>query len=228
MKTTQIYIIRHGETDLNAQGKLQGHVDIPLNENGRKLAKITGDALKDIPFDLIFSSPLVRAMETARLVTDPSSKHFQKSIPIITDKRLMEIDWGAWDQMGCMPDNFEIPCPDFNLFYTDPFHFKGAPDGESIAQVCERTGDFWQELSFQPTYRGKCILISAHGCSVRGLLYQLDKNLSNFWRAGVPDNCSVSLIEISGSSSRIIFEDRIYYDASLCINPYKTVESNVF
>ncbi|CUN64838.1 Alpha-ribazole phosphatase [[Eubacterium] contortum] len=71
MNKMNIYIIRHGETVLN----VQGHVDITLNENGKKLATITGEALKDIPFDIVFTSPLCRALDTARLATKPSGQN---------------------------------------------------------------------------------------------------------------------------------------------------------
>ena len=60
----KLYIIRHGETPWNAEGRLQGQTDIPLNENGIRLAKITGEALKDVPFDFAISSPLKRARQT--------------------------------------------------------------------------------------------------------------------------------------------------------------------
>lgn len=224
MNTTKIYVIRHGETNLNAQGRLQGHVDVPLNENGKKFAQITGEALKEVPFDIIISSPLSRAIETAQLVTLPSSQYHHKKIPVLADNRLMEIDWGKWDQLGCLENNFEIPNKNFNLFYTDPFHFEAAPGGESISQVCQRTGEFWLELISQPQYRGKTILLSTHGCAVRGLLHQVYEDKSDFWQKGVPQNCSVSLVEVENQKAKLIFEDRIYYDPSLCINPYRKVD----
>ena len=64
----KLYIKRHGETVWNSLRKLQGTADIPLNENGIRLAEITGKALAEVPFDFAVSSPLSRAVETARLV----------------------------------------------------------------------------------------------------------------------------------------------------------------
>ena len=63
----KIYMIRHGETDWNKKRKLQGQVDIPLNEFGKLLAKETAPALADVPFAVCYTSPLKRAAETARL-----------------------------------------------------------------------------------------------------------------------------------------------------------------
>ena len=64
----KLYIIRHGETAWNVEGRLQGQSDTELNENGVRLAKVTAEGLKNIPFDLGISSPLRRAKHTAELV----------------------------------------------------------------------------------------------------------------------------------------------------------------
>ena len=64
----RLYIMRHGETEWNVRRLYQGHSDIPLNENGVALAEITGRGLRDIPFDLAFTSPLRRARQTAEIV----------------------------------------------------------------------------------------------------------------------------------------------------------------
>ena len=61
----KIYIVRHGETDWNGPRRLQGRSDIPLNETGIEEAKITGEALKDVPFAAAFVSPLTRTRQTA-------------------------------------------------------------------------------------------------------------------------------------------------------------------
>ena len=63
----KIYIMRHGQTDWNKAGRLQGRSDTDLNEHGKQLARLTGEALKGLPFSCIFTSPLKRARETALL-----------------------------------------------------------------------------------------------------------------------------------------------------------------
>lgn len=60
-----IYLIRHGETDYNKARRIQGRCDIELNDYGRELAYLTAEGLKEVPFDVIFTSPLKRAKETA-------------------------------------------------------------------------------------------------------------------------------------------------------------------
>ena len=120
-----LYVIRHGETKWNADGRLQGCADIPLNENGRELARITGEALKEVPFDLIITSPLQRARETGALVAEPSERYYGRKIPVILDDRIREIDWGSWEGLGCTERNYEIPDENYNLFLTDALHFAG-------------------------------------------------------------------------------------------------------
>ena len=61
----KLYIIRHGETEWNVKRRFQGRSDIPLNEEGRRLARITSEALRSVPFTRIYTSPLKRAYETA-------------------------------------------------------------------------------------------------------------------------------------------------------------------
>ena len=84
----RLYIIRHGETLWNTEGRLQGKADIDLNENGVRLAKVTAKGMKDIPFDLAITSPLIRARRTAELVLG------DRQVPIIEDARIQEITLG--------------------------------------------------------------------------------------------------------------------------------------
>ena len=84
----KIYLFRHGETDWNKARRLQGQSNIPLNPFGRELAMKTAEALQDISFDRAFSSPLSRAVETAQILLGDTQ------IPVITDHRLLEINFG--------------------------------------------------------------------------------------------------------------------------------------
>lgn len=84
----RIYLIRHGETDWNLQGKLQGREDIPLNETGILQATACGEALKPVPFQSIQTSPLLRAKETARILAA------QQQCPITVNPELIERDYG--------------------------------------------------------------------------------------------------------------------------------------
>ena len=180
----QIYIVRHGETNGNQKGILQGWTDEPLNEKGRELAVITAKALSDIRFDFAFSSPLSRALETGQIVL----KHNNQNKPqLVLDDRLREMNFGEWEGLGITPENFSIPSSSFNDFYINPFHFQNAPSGESIFDVCKRTAEFYQELIRRPELQDKTILITTHGFALRCLLQQVYENKQDFWHGKIPD-----------------------------------------
>ena len=89
----KIYLVRHGETEWNKEYRLQGQADTRLNDYGRELAEITAEALKEIPFDVIYHSPLSRAEETAVILKR------DRKIDIIADERLKEMSFGIAE--GC-------------------------------------------------------------------------------------------------------------------------------
>ena len=206
----KIYILRHGETDLNAAGVMQGRLDEPLNKNGRYLAEITGRAMRDIRFDRCISSPLVRAKETARIILRESGG----GIPITEDERITEIDFGQLEgkPLSEMGDAGR-------LFFSDPFGFRGFPGGENVREVCERTQDFLKELI--AANDGGTYLISTHGCAARAMINYLFEDRSDFWRGHAPFNCSVSIVESSGGVARISEIDRVFYDPKLIVDRYK-------
>ena len=153
----KIYILRHGETDLNAKSVMQGRLDEPLNERGRELAVLSGRGIRGVRFDRCVSSPLKRARETAELVL----KESRNDIPVTTDERIIEIDFGEFEGKKLPDDEFG------RSFYTDPLGAKGFPGGESVRDVCTRTQAFLKELIDRDddmTY-----LISTHGCALRAM-----------------------------------------------------------
>ena len=80
-----IYVIRHGQTPWNVEKRLQGRSDTDLNEVGREAAIRTGKVFREVPFDLVFTSPLKRAKETAVLFLG------ERKVPVIEDARIQEI-----------------------------------------------------------------------------------------------------------------------------------------
>lgn len=202
----KLYLVRHGETNWNKERKIQGQVDIPLNEFGRSLAEKTGAGLKDICFDVCFSSPLGRAMETAELVLAG------KKAPIIQDERLMEMAFGELEGKSCSRENWEVP-ERFQTFFDDPEHFEPAEGGETFAEVKARVGSFLSWLVQNEEYQGKTILITTHGAALSGMLnYMKNKPLSEYWGTGVHKNCSVTEVEAAEGKFHILSENKAYYD----------------
>lgn len=198
----RLYMIRHGETMWNALRKIQGSADIELNQNGIALAKITGEKLLDVPFDLAISSPLKRAYKTAQLALGG------RDIPIYTDDRLKEIDFGAMEGEAVLNAPPEHP---FSVFFRDAYHFVPAEGGESIQQLIARTGEFYQELIARPELQDKTILIATHGCALRGILNHIYEDTTDFWHGGVCPNCGVNIVEVENGKSILVEEDKIFY-----------------
>ena len=201
----RLYIIRHGETSWNLKKKLQGQRDIMLNENGIKLAQATARGMKDVDIDLIISSPLLRAKETAGLLMP------QRALPMITDRRITEMCFGAWEGEA-MFESDVIPEEYRNRFVNDPMHCMTPPGGETFQQVLDRTADFYNWLVGNEAYQNANILISTHGAASRCLLAAVDGERENLWRGCVAPNCSVSIVDVEQGVGHIVEIDKLYYD----------------
>ena len=207
----KIYIVRHGETVLNAKGVMQGRLDEPLNQNGRDLAEVTGKAMKGIRFDACISSPLNRAMETAKIILRESGNE----IPITTDDRIIEINFGDIEgkkitEMG--EEGYQ--------FFMDPLHFAGFPNGETIRDLCVRTQEFLNELIDGDD--GKTVLVSTHGVAMRAMVHGLSDEPENFWYGHAPYNCSFTIVQAEGGKARITDVDKVYYDPALIMDHFKS------
>jgi probable phosphoglycerate mutase len=88
---TTLLLVRHGETDWNAEGRLQGHTDRPLNDYGRRQARELAERLAGEQVDAVYASDLVRARETAEIVAG------RLGLPVGVDPDLREKDWGTWE-----------------------------------------------------------------------------------------------------------------------------------
>lgn len=234
-----IYIVRHGETDWNRQRRLQGQTDIPLNEQGVHLADVTGEALKDVPFDICFTSPLTRAVQTADAILRHNDGYFQRvkevfrtdpawerrivltasGLPVIPDRRIIELNFGSWEGLGCGPDNYNIPVPDFNRFFTEPEHFTLAADGEQLSDIKRRTAEFLKRLAGREELKNKTVLLTTHGCAMRALLNPFYEHPEQFWQDHVPYNCETAVIKVLDDGSMELAEPgRIFYDKKLAAN----------
>lgn len=201
-----IYLIRHGETDWNKIKRLQGITDIPLNAYGIELAEKTADGLKDVPFDLIFTSPLIRARKTAEIIRG------ERLIPIIPTEGLREISFGAYEGLTYLPDRYNIPKPGFRKFFDDPEHYDTPPEGESLEHLRQRTSSFVRSVTENPEYEEKTILMASHGAAIRGILSGLfGLPLRDFWSGPVHKNCGVTKLHTEHGMFQIEFENRIYY-----------------
>jgi broad specificity phosphatase PhoE len=124
-----LYLIRHGETDYNASGRIQGWLDVPLNEAGRRQARAIAARLAAKPIAHIYASPLARAADTARTVA------IAIGIELSFDDRLREYNMGDWQ--GLTGDEITAQTPAF----LDVEHNE-IPGGETAAQMHVRVANF--------------------------------------------------------------------------------------
>ncbi len=180
----KIWILRHGETDWNVQWRMQGQTDIPLNEKGKAQAQEAAERLKNTKFDAVYSSPLVRARETAETIAAPHGLH------VITDDRLKEMAFGEFE--GTTPEYNKIN-PNRELFFTAPEKYIPS-GGETIEEAEERSGDFVRSLK---TKDYENVLVVTHGALARALIGAV-KNLppEKFWDTGVLSNCGTIELDI--------------------------------
>ncbi len=201
----KIYIVRHGQTDWNKARRIQGQVDIPLNEFGRHLARETARGLRDVQFDACFTSPLSRAKETAQIILAG------RDVPVIDEPRLEEMSFGVYEGKCCAGDNWELP-ENFHRFFDGPDRYEAPEGGESFGQVRDRTGAFLEELARRQEYADGQILLATHGAALAGLLCYIRRApLADYWGVGVHKNCAVTEVEAKDGNFRILSENVVYY-----------------
>lgn len=197
----KLYLIRHGETDWNKEGKLQGRTDIPLNEDGRAVAELTRDAMKNIEFQVAFTSPLIRARETAEIILK------DRDIPIVNEERIIEVGFGEYE--GSPKSEWDENMKKF-FFHTECYVPSG--DGETPEAVLVREKAFLEELFHNPQYQDSTILISTHGAALSGLLTIIKGNpISEYWAGGLHKNCGVSIVEVENGEAKIVQEAITFY-----------------
>ena len=159
---TVIYLTRHGQTLWNIEKRLQGRGNSPLTEEGIERAKELRDRIKDIHIDVIYSSPIERALTTANIIKG------DKSIEVITDDGLMEMCFGDYE--GKITDEVmkENPNWDISLIMKGNTELT-APNGENLAEVRYRVARSMNKIIEEN--RGKTILIVAHGITLKAIMY---------------------------------------------------------
>ncbi|MCC6094853.1 MAG: histidine phosphatase family protein [Eubacterium sp.] len=179
-----IYLLRHGETTINTiGGRFQGQIntqEAALNSRGREQAREAGEEFRrrGIHFDLVYSSPQERAVETAMLATGKSAGQ------IILDDRLKELNFGPyegqkWEKMD--PRKFDTMMHDFG-------NYMPGPGLESSMQLMQRVCSFLEEL--KRNRPAESILVSTHGGTIRAALVHIHADpMKTFWQNPV-GNCA--------------------------------------
>lgn len=162
-----LYLVRHGQTDWNAQQLTQGEADIPLNSEGIKQAQALGESLKTINFDAAFSSDLVRAKKTAEILT------LERKLAVETSKLIRERRFGKLDGKPeqLMKDFFDTWV---SLSREERRTYRPYESFETDEEVTTRFITFLRETAVR--FPGKTVLVVCHGSMLRTLLNHLTEN----------------------------------------------------
>ncbi|MFI3170892.1 MAG: histidine phosphatase family protein [Eubacteriales bacterium] len=207
----KIYFVRHGETDWNIEKRMQGQVDIPLNEFGCTLAVKTGIGMKDIQFDYIYASPLSRAYHTAELIMQENKR--TKTYRIQSEERIKEISFGIYEGLCCSKEGWNMPDDNFKNFFQNSHLYVTPEGGESLESVMCRTTNFLNEIFRNEDLKDKTILVVSHGATIRGMINYITNNpVAQYWAKGVHKNCGVTIVNYDGEKPVIEVENMVYYD----------------
>ena len=185
---TTILLARHGETDWNSERRWQGHADQPLNDVGRAQARELAETLADRAIDVVYSSDLVRAHETALIVAE------RLELPVEVDAGLREVDVGDW--AGRLVAEIEDADPEaFQLWRQGRKAWNG---GESYEEMGERV--VAAVLRLATRHPGQTVLIVTHGGSIRACRATaagLDYAASRVSAIGSMANCEVTELHVA-------------------------------
>ena len=146
-----IYVIRHGETKWNALNKVLGRTDIPLNSNGIRQAKEMAGMLRDLKIDVFLSSPLIRARQTADIISCEVNAEYR------IDDRLTEQDFGAFEGVDRFAEEYQKAKREYFVRY---------PGGESYFDMAARVFPLIKEMerknALLVTHGGICRIIRSY------------------------------------------------------------------
>ncbi len=174
-QTGHWYLVRHGETAWNRDGRIQGHADVGLNEHGRQQMCALAKRLAGCDLAAVYASDLSRAVESAQILVE------SHSIPVETDPGLREFSYGEWE--GLTLEEAEARNPeDYACRMALDANAFAAPGGEVTRQLLHRVRRFNERVAarHEPSEN---VLVVAHGGSIRALLVcLLGLPDDRFWR----------------------------------------------
>ena len=180
------YLVRHGESEWNREGRIQGHTDVGLSELGRKQAAMLSTRMAGESIDAAYSSDLSRAKDTATAVLG------ERDVTLITDPDLREFSYGEWEGLTLKEVNEQDP-ELFDARFTRGDNAFAAPGGENSEDIIKRVQRFIKGVTERHS-PDEDLLIVGHGGSMRALaLCLLELPDESMWKLRM-NNASVSII----------------------------------
>ena len=180
----KLIIVRHAESKWNPVGRYQGLLDPDLTERGIRQAEAVAKALEEESPKVVYTSPLTRTKKTAQIISS------RLGIPLVEERRVIEIDHGHWS--GMLVDEVREKFPhEFEVWMKKP-HEATFEGGESLRDVYNRVSDFLEEI--RSKHDRETVAVVSHTVPIRCMLcYVLGIDLSLFWSFGC-DNASYSVV----------------------------------
>ncbi|MCI8536414.1 MAG: histidine phosphatase family protein [Hungatella sp.] len=180
-----LYLIRHGQTDWNVAGKIQGSTDIPLNDMGKRQAGCLAKGMESRPVTKVYTSKLKRAYETGYAIAE------SQKVPVEQIPGLEEVGYGVWEGLTTNEIAEKYP-KELEQWYLSPVDV-APPQGESQTEVYERCGKAIDRIMAEA--KGDVAIVS-HGATVVFLLeYLLRGNRREDEEDIIVGNASISTIE---------------------------------
>lgn len=179
---TEIILVRHGETEWNVKERFRGRIDLDLNETGMKQAELLAKYLSWRKIEAIYSSPLQRALKTAKIM---AKSH---KIEVSIAPGLIDFNFGEWE--GLTPEEVKAKFPElFRVWVSHPERVK-IPSGESLEEVSQRSTAVVAEIVKR--YSGAAVLVSHRVVNKVIICGLLGLDNSHFWNIK-QDHCGITI-----------------------------------
>jgi broad specificity phosphatase PhoE len=191
----KVMLVRHGETDWNREEVFRGRIDVELNDNGREQARALAEAARIFHIDAVYSSPLSRSLETARIIAEAHNR--QGCLSHCLDVKIAHgfIDFHYGDWQGLKHQEVKEKFPDLYMKWHNSPHMVQIPGGESLDNVRQRSLKELENIAAE--HESQTVMIVSHRvvnkvllCAIMGL------DNSRFWRIR-QSNCCLNIFECS-------------------------------
>ncbi len=211
MAKTELYLVRHGQTEWNLQKRLQGHQDSPLTAEGRRQAACLRERLRGVPLDAIYSSSSPRAVHTAEIIAEGRQQ------TILTLDDLKEIHLGVWEgqRMEQIRNDY---AQEYKAFFDQPHLYEPAGRGETFLALFDRAVPSIERLLSM--HKGGSILLVTHRFTLKTIMnYYFGNSLGEL--GSMPDIPSASLSKVvveNNMTSIELLGDTSHYEAKAAVN----------
>ena len=187
---TRVYLVRHGTTEWNKEEIFRGRVDCKLNDTGREEARVLEEYFRDVTIDSIYTSPFIRAVETAQAVA------LSKGLTVKPDPAFIDMDYGEWQ--GLPLEEVKIKYPDLYRLWQERPQEVTFPGGENLARVRARAWEGFERVA--QGNPGRIVLVVSHRVVTKVLICAaLGLDDSHFWQIK-QDTTAVNCFEYTGKN----------------------------